>query len=680
MRIRHLTTAAAVALLAALPASAQKKPLTLEEALGSGRTRVEYWSSPAPARWARDGVHYATRRDGASVWVDPESGEAKPAPASEPEPKETRPWTASVRNGNLHLTRTGAEGEWAVTTDGSDQRLYGVLDWVYQEELYGRGDFNGRWWNEDGSALAFLRLDEAEVKDFTVIDHVPPGALDTERAVVAEVTKYPKAGDPNPRAGLLVAWPETREVVEVDLSRYEPDVLIVRVGWTPDGRVLLQLQNRIQSWLDLATADPKTGAVTLLRREESKTWVNRLPFPKWLSDGSFLWLSERTGYQHVYHCDAQGKVLAAITSGDWQVREIVKVRESEGRTWIWFTGTKDGAIDNNLYRVALDDPKPERLTHGPGWHDTDLNGDGTWFLDAVSSITTPPELRLCKSDGSKCQVLDKAAPKDVATRELVATEQLSIPARDGYPLDATLMKPLGFDPAQRYPIYLPTYSGPDSPTVRNAFQASPWLQFLAQNGALVLQVNVRSASGRGQAHTEKCYKQLGVPELRDLEDAVDWVCAHAGGDPARVAIDGWSYGGFMAAYALTHSTKFSLGIAGGGVFDWRLYDTIYTERYMDTPQANPQGYDATSVIKAAKNLHGHLLIQHGVMDDNVHVQNALQLVHALQEANLDDFEMMLYPKSRHGVRGPHRRAMVWRALSDRLGLGQPAEAQIGGPR
>ena len=250
--------------------------------------------------------------------------------------------------------------------------------------------------------------------------------------------------------------------------------------------------------------------------------------------------------------------------------------------------------------------------------------------------------------------------------EIFALDQL---ARKGVP-DATIVRPPNFDRNLKYPIYLATYSGPDAPSVRNSFRANPWHQFLAQRGAMVLQVNVRSASGRGQAHTGECYKQLGVRELQDLEDAIDHICEKFSGDPERVAIDGWSYGGFMAAYALTHSDKFAVGIAGAGVHDWRLYDTIYTERYMSTPQLNPEGYDATSVIKAADNLDGHLVILHGARDDNVHLQNTMQLIYALQQAGKDDFELMLYPRSRHGVRGSHHRRLIWRALQEHLGLSE----------
>jgi dipeptidyl-peptidase 4 len=218
-------------------------------------------------------------------------------------------------------------------------------------------------------------------------------------------------------------------------------------------------------------------------------------------------------------------------------------------------------------------------------------------------------------------------------------------------------------------VFLPTYSGPNSPTVRDRFAPSSFHVFLAQQGFVVLQVNVRSASGRGRVHTGTCYRRLGEQELRDLEDAVDHIVAHFGGDARRVAISGWSYGGFMAAYALTHSDKFALGLAGAGVYDWQLYDTIYTERYMRTPQENVDGYAKSSVVKAAKDLRGKLVLIHGTMDDNVHLQNSMQLLWELQLAGKQDVELMLYPRSRHGldrrVRG-HSQEFQWRRLEQLL--------------
>lgn len=579
-----------------------------------------------------------------------------------------------VRGNDLFAVDVPSKQVWRITDDGGPELFHGILDWVYQEELYGRGDFQGNWWSPDGTMLAFLSLDESQVREFTVVDHVPDGYLDRERSVVAEVSNYPKAGDPNPFARLSVAHRAGRKVVPVDLSSFPQDALVVRVEWTPDGGTLLAtIQDRIQTWAELCAVDPATGAVTRWIHEQSPTWVNRPESPHWLADGSFLWLSERTGYAHVYHCQRGGAEQRPVTSGEWQVRSIVRVDEARGL--LWFEGTKDGATGRHLYRIGLDGQGLVGLTPGVGTHQFDLRADGAFVLDRWSAMDQPTIVRVLDGGtGAEVRVVGQATKGDAAAKYAFADKRrLTIRARDGYELDASVMLPPDWRQGQRYPVYLPTYSGPDAPTVRDAWSHSNLQQFLAQQGFVILQVNVRSASGRGQVHTGTCYQQLGVVELRDLEDAVDHVVAEFGGDPARVAISGWSYGGFMAAYALTHSKKFALGLAGAGVYDWRLYDTIYTERYMQTPERNAAGYDATSVIKAAKNLHGHLVLLHGSMDDNVHLQNTMQLVWELQLAGMQDFELMVYPRSRHGPNPrvePHLQEFQWRRLQRLL---QPAQ-------
>lgn len=686
--------------------AAAPQPLTIDDVLGGVP-----WTTDGPrVRWAWDGVHVSIGSGDDEVWYDPRGRERvpvqpEPADPAEPAPARARVragevvverpgagedgqtartvltddggnksivtlapggnWVSYVRDGDLLVVPAGGGESWAVAAASGEEVLEGVLDWVYQEELYGRGDFRGHWWNPTGDALAFLRLDQRDVPVFPLVDHLPTGFLEGERGADLETMRYPKAGDPNPVVGVGVARPGAREVRYLDLSAWPADLLVVRVEWAPDGRLLLFLSDRIQTWVELVAVDVRSGALTTLLREESATWVNRPDPPRWLADGSFLWLSERSGYRHVEHRAADGTLVRAITSGDWQVRTLVDVDEEAGV--LWFEGTRDGAVVSNTYRIGLDGQDLTRLTPGPGWHSVRFDDAREFLLDTVSTVATPSVTRLV--DASTGAVLEQFEA-DVLDpeRTYVAPQRLTIVARDGYPLDATVIVPPGRAPGERSAIFLDTYSGPDAPTVRDRWRPSTWHQFLVQEGVIVLQVNVRSASGRGQAHTGLAYRQLGVVELRDLEDAVDHVVGAFAGDPDRVAIGGWSYGGFMAAYALTHSDKFALGLAGAGVYDWQLYDTIYTERYLSTPQDNPEGYAASSVIGAAENLAGHLVLMHGMMDDNVHVQNTIALVDALQRAGRESFELMLYANSRHGVRSPHLTRYRWRVLRERLGL------------
>jgi dipeptidyl-peptidase 4 len=575
-----------------------------------------------------------------------------------------------VKDGDLHLLNTRSGDLIRVTDTGSDEFFNGKLDWVYQEEVYGRGDFKAFWFAPDGERVAYLALDESAVHPYTVVDHIEKDTFQ----VKAEVSNYPKVGDPNPVVSLGIATTADGKTTWVDLSEYDgQEFLIVRVGWYPDGRLLFMVQDRIQTWCDVNLADPKTGKVTRLLREQSKTWTERPAMPRFLEDGDFLWMSARTGKEHVYRYDKEGKSSYAVTEGDWSVRRIVEVVEDdEGAGLLYFNASEGGATNTNLYRVGLDGEGFKRLTRGPGTHRVSFNPDKTFMLDRVSALDLPEEIRLCDGDGDLIKKLSSAGPSEAEQEgfALAAWEVHEVAARDGFLLDAAVLKPVPFDETASYPVWLSTYSGPDAPSVRNRWDASPWNQFLAQNGVIVLQVNVRSASGKGHDVIGTCYKQLGVQELADLEDTVDWLCANPWADGGRVGITGYSFGGFMSAYALLVSDKFVLGVAGGGVYDWRMYDTIYTERYMSTPELNLEGYKKTSCLEHAKGLSGFLHMHHGVMDDNVHFQNMMQMAYALQRAGQTNWSMMAYPQNRHGIRDReqrwHARQLEWGLIREHL--------------
>ena len=554
----------------------------------------------------------------------------------------------------------------SITEGGSENLLHGILDWVYQEEVYGRGNFRGHWWSPTGSHVAFLRLDETKVPEFHIVDHVPARQERT-------MTRYPKAGDPNPVVSVGIHGIDGK-TNWVDLSNYGPGdgILVVRVDWSPAGdQLLLQVQDRLQQSLDLLRVDPETGDTSLILREVSDSWVNVMGPPRWLEDGSFLWFSERTGFRHLYHYAREGVGFAesgrAITVGDWEFRRIIRL--DEVRNEVWFSGSMPSPVESHLYRVSLNGGVVSQLTNDPGTHSVTIAPTGDSFIDRYSSHQIPGETRLCDRNGKIIRVLNVAEVSALGEYDYSHPERHQISARDGYLMEAMVFKPTSFDSNQSYPVFLMTYSGPDSPSVRDRWQSDPWKQFLCQQGMILLQVNNRSSSGRGQRDTETCYRRLGVGELSDLEDAIDWITSKPWADENRVGITGWSYGGFISAYAMTHSSKFSLGIAGAGVYDWRLYDTIYTERYMQTPALNPEGYAETSVIEGASGLSGHLLIVHGMDDDNVHAQNAMQLVRALQRAG-KQFEMMVYPTATHGIRDPqqrrHHRTLVWITIQEHL--------------
>jgi dipeptidyl-peptidase 4 len=549
-----------------------------------------------------------------------------------------------VRNFNLYVVDVAQRRERSLTNDGHAKLLNGRLDWVYQEELYGRGNFKGYWWSPDSTRIAYLQLDEAAVKDFTVVDH-------TQSQPTLEVYAYPKAGMPNPTARLGVINVAGGATQWVDLFRYQQvEPLIVRVSWLLGSQqVCFAITNREQQWLDLNLFDPATGKSRRLFHETSPAWVETddLSDPVWLKDGSFLWVTHRSGWKHIYHYNADGQLIRQITIGKWEARTLHGVDEANG--WVYFSGTERSHIGGDVYRIKLDGTGLQRLTETAGTHVANFAPDFAHFVDTWSDISTPRQVRLHTCDGKPVRMIDENKVVALAQYKLGKPEFLQVKNRDGFLMEALMIKPPDFDPQKKYPVFEHVYGGAHIPQVRNAWVPEfMWWQLLAQQGFIVWVLDNRSASGKGMESAWTVYKNFGEPELRDLEDGMAYLKSLPFVDGARIALYGWSNGGFITAYALTHSTTWKVGISGAPVTDWLLYDTICTERFMLTPQNNPEGYDKSSVLKAAKNLSGKLLLIHGAIDDNVHLQNSVQFIYELQKAG-KQFEFALYPKSRHGI-------------------------------
>jgi dipeptidyl-peptidase 4 len=570
-----------------------------------------------------------------------------------------------VRDNNIYVEDLSMQRrERALTRDGSAKVLNGRLDWVYQEELYGRGNFEGYWWSPDSTMIAFLHLEEQPVPEYTVVDHIP---YDQK----IENTPYPKAGDPNPIVTLGVVNVVGGAARWIDTYKYQPaDFLISRVAWSGDGkRIVFQAQNREQTFLDLNAADPKDGKTTNLIHDTTRAWTGVIGNPTWLKDGSFIWQSERSGWRHLYHYGADGKLIRQITNGNWEVRSFEGVDPMN--LLVYFTASEHSNIAPQVYRIKLDGTGLTRLTSSEGTHRANFSPAFTHFVDVWTDVNTPNQARLLDADGKLIRVIDENKATALKDYKLGSVEFLQVKTRDGFPMDAMIIKPPDFDPKKKYPVMSFTYSGPHSASVRNSWggQAYLWHQMLAEKGYIIWICDNRSASGRGVEPTWPVYKNLGELELRDLEDGYDWLKKQTYVDGARIGLWGWSYGGFMTSYALTHSSTFKLGIAGGTVSDWRNYDSIYTERVMLTPQNNPEGYKKSSPVFAAKDLHGKLLLIHGAIDDNVHMSNTIQFAYELQKAG-KDFQLMLYPKSRHGVTDPllvkHMRKMMMDFILENL--------------
>jgi dipeptidyl-peptidase 4 len=576
---------------------------------------------------------------------------------------------AFVRGNNLYVVDVAARQEVALTTDGGPQLLNGKLDWLYQEEIYGRGRFRGYWWSPDSTRVAFLQLDERPVPEYTVVDDIP------YRPTV-EVTDYPKAGDPNPLVKLGIARVAGGAPLWVELGDYTAsELLIVDVEWVPDaGNVAYQVQDREQTWLDLNLAEATSGRSRRLFRETTRAWVNANGSPVWLENGSFLWFSERSGFKHLYHYRADGTLIRGVTEGRWDVRTLYGVDEVRGV--LYFDAGARRHINTDIYRIGLEGSALTRVSRTDGTHRAVFNPSFSQYIDVWSDVATPAQVRLHRADGAEIRVIDANPVASLGDYRLSQPEFIEVRARDGFVMDAIMIKPPDFNPSRRYPVYQLTYAGPATASVRNQWGGSTYMyhQLLAQHGVIVWVLDNRSAGGKGAESQWPIYGNLGEMELRDLEDGITWLKQQPYVDASRIALHGWSYGGFMTAYALTHSTSWAAGIVGAPVTDWRNYDTVYTERYMKTPRNNPEGYRKTAPRFAAANLHGRMLLIHGGIDDNVHRQNSEQFVHELQRAG-KSFEMMIYPQQRHGVTDPrlnkHLRQLMFDFILREVGGSPP---------
>jgi dipeptidyl aminopeptidase/acylaminoacyl peptidase len=568
---------------------------------------------------------------------------------------------AFVKGGDLFAVNVEKGAEHQLTADGGQDVLNGKSDWVYEEEIFDR---NGKayWWSPDGTSLAFLHFDDAPVKKFNLIDLSAP----TGRLVSYA---YPKPGDPNPHVKIGVVSADGGKPAFLDMGDYKPeDTLIARVGWVAKSNtVYAYVQNRTQTWLDFVTWSAPDAKPKRLFRETTKAWVEDTGEPHYLPDGSFLFPSDRAGWKHLYHYSADGTPLGPVTKGEWEVREVLRVDGDAKR--VYFTASYTSPTGTDLCRVVIGG-ETELLTEKGKSHRVALAPSGPLFIDRASDPLTPTRSGVCDADKGAVRALDTNPVYERDQFKFGKYERVKVPLADGFVLEGALTYPPDFDPKKKYPVWVFTYAGPNMPSLHDEWGGGHILeQSLATAGVISFRVDPRSASGKGIGSAWTCYKQLGVQELKDLEGAVAWLAQNPYIDAARVGISGQSYGGYMAAYALTHSRAFSAGIATAPVTDWKLYDSVYTERYMLTPKENSEGYEKSSCVAGAKNLRGKLLLVHGMMDDNVHMQNAAQFAGALQRAN-KEFEMMFYPQARHGIGGGHYLKLQLDFIRRTMGVGK----------
>ncbi len=558
---------------------------------------------------------------------------------------------AFVRENDLYVYDIAEGAETRLTSDGSDTILNGTLSWVYWEEVYGRQD-NGYWWAEDSKAIAFLRTDDSPVSVMHYVDFEP---------AVPRVIKqrYPKAGGANPIVRVGIVEIESGATTWVNLEQH-PWEYIARVKWLPDSKqVSVQTLNREQTELDLFFADRSTGKSTHILKETDEAWVNIHDDLYFLKNGNhFIWSSERDGYAHLYRYTMDGQLVNQITRGKWAIRAsggVYWLRQAvaaidEKKEWIYFTSLKESSVEKHLYRINFDGSDMKKLTQTEGTHGIYFSPDAKYYFDRFSTISKPPSLGLHKNNGKLVRMLALSNTMLAVEYDMHYPELFTVPARDGFPMPASLLKPKNFDPEKKYPIIFNVYGGPSAPTVSNSWSSSNYFnQILLENGFLVASVDNRSATAISKTLETDIYKNMmGESELNDLVDAVQWFKSRPYIDPERVGIWGWSGGGSYTLLGMTKSKEFKAGIAVAAVTDWHFYDTKWAETVMKTPEANPEGYENTSLLRSAKNLHGRLLLVHGTYDDNVHIQNAWSFTDELIKAN-KMFDMMIYPMRKHGI-------------------------------
>ncbi|MBK8249806.1 MAG: DPP IV N-terminal domain-containing protein [Gemmatimonadetes bacterium] len=554
---------------------------------------------------------------------------------------------AFYKDRNLWIADTSGANAFAVTTDGNAEARTknGSASWVYGEEL---GQVTAMWWSPDGKQLAYYRFDESPVKDFYL-------QMDQTKVQSAlDVEAYPKAGSPNPVVELFVYDVASRRTQRIDVRHGQPftnDVVghyVYAVGWSPDGReITFNRTNRRQNVMEFTACEPSTGACRVVVREEwPSSWVENHPEIRFLADGRrFLWVSERTGFANIYLYDfTTGRQLAAVTRHDAEVSQIVRVDEAAGLVW-YLARTGDNHMKMQLHRVRLDGSGDQRLTD-PAWnHAIALAPDGRHIVDVAQTHNRAPVTRLLDARGD---VLTTVMESNLATFDSVGLRRVELftyKAADGVTdLHGLLHRPSDFDSTRRYPVLVTVYAGPATNGARETFTTP---HPLTELGFLVLSLDSRSAGGRGKRFLDAIYLKLGTVEIDDQAAGVRALWSRPYVERGRAGIFGSSYGGYASALALLrHPDVFAAASASSSVTDWRHYDTIYTERYMWIPQENAAGYDAGSAMTQVDKLTGRLMLYYGTADNNVHPNNTMQLIQALQRAG-KSFEVQVGPDAGH---------------------------------
>ncbi len=572
-------------------------------------------------------------------------------------------YVSYVRDQNLIVYDLASGKETPITDDGAGLISWATAEFIAQEEM---DRDTGYWWSPDERYIALTRVDESPV------DVVPRFEITGGGATMVE-QRYPRAGRPNAVVELYVRDLQSGARVKVDLGA-DTDIYLARVNWSGDGKTLyVQRQSRDQKTLDLLSVDPTTGASRVILSQRASAWVDLNDDFRVLSDGRFIWSNEDSGWRHLYLYDRNGRRLRAITRGDYPVKHLDGVNEQTGD--VYFTASmRDGKelpIEQQMFRANLNRTvDPVAVTPGGGWWTVSVNGPATAYVGNYSDPATPTQSALYRIDGTRVRWIEEnrldASHPFAPYVSRLRTPEFGTMQSHGQTLVWRMTTPPDFDPSKKYPVVMQVYGGPGTGAgVQKSWQPLT-NQLLTEAGYIVFRVDNRGEGDRSQAFETSIYRRLGIPAVEDQAQAAQWLKTLPYVDADHIAVMGWSFGGFLSLLTLTDKdANLAAALAGAAPTEWSLYDTHYTERYMSTPQANPEGYAATDILPRLDDMTGRLLLLHGMADDNVIFGNATRVIDTLQAKSVP-FEMMLYPGQRHGVRGDPRQLQQWRTYLDFL--------------